>query len=90
MATASAVLGLVGTIGSVTPPPYGLAIMAVAGVATAVLGLFMDTGPSELEIIGGLIDDQTKQIAGMNPSYIYSWFLKPLSVLHSRFPTKKS
>ena len=66
MATASAVLGLVGTIGSVTPPPYGLAIMAVAGVATAVLGLFMDTGPSELEIIGGLIDDQTKQIAGMN------------------------
>ena len=25
-----------------------------------------------------------------NPSSIYSWFLKPLSVLHSRFPTKKS
>ena len=24
------------------------------------------------------------------PSSIYSWFLKPLSVLHSRFPTKKS
>ena len=24
------------------------------------------------------------------PSAIYSWFLKPLSVLHSRFPTKKS
>jgi hypothetical protein len=23
------------------------------------------------------------------PSSIYSWFLKPLSVLHSRFPTKK-
>ena len=66
MATASAVLGLVGVVGSVTPPPFGLAIMAVAGVATAVLGLFMDTGPSELEIIGGLIDDQTKQIAGMD------------------------
>ena len=26
--------------------------------------------------------------AGKNPSSIYSWFLKPLSVLHSRFPTK--
>ena len=25
-----------------------------------------------------------------HPSSIYSWFLKPLSVLHSRFPTKKS
>ena len=25
-----------------------------------------------------------------NPSSIYSWFLKPFSVLHSRFPTKKS
>ena len=25
-----------------------------------------------------------------NPSSIYSWFLKPLSVLHSRFPTKTS
>ena len=24
------------------------------------------------------------------PSSIYSWFLKPLTVLHSRFPTKKS
>ena len=24
------------------------------------------------------------------PSSIYSWFLKPLSLLHSRFPTKKS
>ena len=24
------------------------------------------------------------------PSSIYSWFLKPLYVLHSRFPTKKS
>ena len=24
------------------------------------------------------------------PSSIYIWFLKPLSVLHSRFPTKKS
>ena len=27
---------------------------------------------------------------GKYPSSIYSWFLKPLSVLHSRFPTKKS
>ena len=26
---------------------------------------------------------------GSKPSSIYSWFLKPLSVLHSRFPTKK-
>ena len=26
---------------------------------------------------------------GSNPSSIYSWFLKPLSVLHSRFPTQK-
>ena len=25
-----------------------------------------------------------------NPSSIYSWFLKPLSVLNSQFPTKKS
>ena len=25
---------------------------------------------------------------GGSPSSIYSWFLKPLSVLHSRFPTK--
>ena len=29
-------------------------------------------------------------VFGRNPSSIYSWFLKPLSVLHSRFPTKKS
>ena len=28
-------------------------------------------------------------ISPMNPSSIYSWFLKPLSVLHSWFPTKK-
>ena len=28
--------------------------------------------------------------SGDNPSSIYSWFLNPLSVLHSRFPTKKS
>ena len=27
---------------------------------------------------------------GSNPSSIYSWFLKPLSLLHSGFPTKKS
>ena len=27
---------------------------------------------------------------GMSPSSIYSRFLKPLSVLHARFPTKKS
>ena len=27
---------------------------------------------------------------GYKPSSIYSWFLKPLSVLHSRFLTKKS
>ena len=26
--------------------------------------------------------------AANNPSSIYSWFLKPLPVLHSRFPTK--
>jgi hypothetical protein len=64
MATASAVFGLMGTIGSVMPPPYGLAVMAFAGVGTAVLGLFMDTGPTELEIISGMIEDQTKQIAG--------------------------
>jgi hypothetical protein len=25
-----------------------------------------------------------------HPSSIYSWFLKPLSLLHSGFPTKKS
>ena len=30
------------------------------------------------------------KILWSNPSSIYSWFLKPLSVLHSRFPTKKS
>ena len=27
--------------------------------------------------------------SSINPSYIYSWFLTPLSVLHSQFPTKK-
>ena len=26
----------------------------------------------------------------LTPSSIYSWFLKPLSILHSQFPTKKS
>ena len=66
MATASAVFGLLGTVGAVMPPPAGLAVMAFAAVGTAVLGLFMDTGPSELEIMQGMIDDQTKQIAGMN------------------------
>ena len=32
----------------------------------------------------------SKIFDGRYPSSIYSWFLKPLSVLHSRFPTKKS
>ena len=31
-----------------------------------------------------------KGVISLNPSSIYSWFLKLLSVLHSRFPTKKS
>ena len=43
----------------------GTALAAVAGIAATIVGLFAPSGPSDVEIIGGMIEDQTEQIAFM-------------------------
>ena len=64
LAIASSVLGLVATVGSFFPP-IGTAVAALAGVAQAIMGLFgASPGPSDLQIMGEMIEDQTKQISG--------------------------
>ena len=38
----------------------------------------------------GNLQQKIAEFCTLKPSCIYSWFLKPLSVLHLQFPTKKS
>ena len=60
---ATGVLGMV-AMGAAFFPPIGTAVAALAGIASAILGAFQDT-PSDLEIITGLIEDQTTKIENM-------------------------
>ena len=60
---ASSVLGMV-AVGAAFFPPVGTAIAALAGIASSIIGLF-GGGQSDVDIIGGLIEKQTEQIASM-------------------------
>ena len=58
---ATSTLGLV-AVGAAAFPPVGTAVAAVAGVAAAIVSLFAPSGPSDVEIIGDMIQNQTEQI----------------------------
>ena len=63
MSVATSVLGLV-AVAAAFFPPVGTAIAAVAGIASAIIGAF-GSGPSDVEVISGLIEAQTEEIANM-------------------------
>ena len=63
MGIATSALGLV-AVGAAFFPPVGTAIAALAGIAAALISAF-GSGPSDVEIISGLIEQQTEQIANM-------------------------
>ena len=42
--------------------PAGAAFGAVLGIATTIMGLFSPPQPSQIEVITGMINDQTEQL----------------------------
>jgi len=62
---ASSVLGLVAVGAAFAGPPVGTIVSAVAGIAATLVSLFAPSGPSDVEIIGDMIQDQTEQIGLM-------------------------
>ena len=66
---------------------YAVLIFTVIIIVTSE-----SNGESKIECVIKIWGNFAIRISNIRigPSSIYSWFLKPLSVLHSRFPTKKS
>jgi len=59
---ASSVLGMVAVGAAFAGPPVGTIVSAVAGIAAALVSIFAPSGPSDVEIIGDMIQNQTEQI----------------------------
>eukprot|EP01084_Bolivina_argentea_P011392 21293_1 len=58
----SGVIGTIGGIALLIPPPEGEAIGAVFGLMSSIIGLFAGTGPSQLDEMHDMLDNAVKQI----------------------------
>ena len=56
-------MDIIGSIAAFADP-YGAAFLAVLGVVNVFMGLFKKPGPSQIEMITNLVNNQTELLVG--------------------------